>query len=440
MEENIRGKAFSGIIWGGMEKLSLQIFGFVQGIILARLLSPADYGLVAMVGIFVMLSYTFVDAGFGTALIQKKDRTEKDYSTVFLMNLSLSFFISLILFLSAPFIADFYKEQILTKIVRTYSFIIFLSSLVAIQDVRLSIFLEFKKKSIINMVITVVSGVLSIILAFSGYGVWSLIYPQFVMLFVKCLLYWHFQHWIPKLTFSRESFCKLFGFGSKILISSIMATFSGNIYSLVIGKIFSASALGFYGRADGYAALPVKTITGVVDSVTYPVLSKFQDNDAQLIGSFKRMLRISAYVIFPIMIGLVVLAKPLVLILVTEKVAAGVGYSYGNNEVTSFYTDREDLMQYDMATRVFGDSMEPELSDGDIILLKQGYDNVNGDIYVIDYDGKSYVKKLYNDGNRFVLKSINKKYSDIIIYTSDIQDTYFNIVGKVVDSFTPIEK
>jgi predicted transcriptional regulator len=132
--------------------------------------------------------------------------------------------------------------------------------------------------------------------------------------------------------------------------------------------------------------------------------------------------------------------KELTEILVTEKVAAGVGYSYGNNEVTSFYTNREDLMQYDMATRVFGDSMEPELSDGDIILLKQGYDNVNGDIYVIDYDGKSYVKKLYNDGNRFVLKSINKKYSDIIIYTSDIQDTYFNIVGKVVDSFTPIEK
>lgn len=132
--------------------------------------------------------------------------------------------------------------------------------------------------------------------------------------------------------------------------------------------------------------------------------------------------------------------KELTEILVTEKVAAGVGYSYGNNEVTSFYTDREDLMQYDMATRVFGDSMEPKLSDGDIILLKQGYDNVNGDIYVIDYDGKSYVKKLYNDGNRFVLKSINKKYSDIIIYTSDIQDTYFNIVGKVVDSFTPVVK
>ena len=134
--------------------------------------------------------------------------------------------------------------------------------------------------------------------------------------------------------------------------------------------------------------------------------------------------------------------KQLTEIFVTEKVAAGVGYAYGNNEVTSYYSDRDDLMPYDMATFVFGDSMEPEFSDGDIILLRQGYDNVNGDIYVVDYDGKSYVKKLYNDGNRFVLKSINKKYSDIIIYRSDLEsgDIYFNIIGKVVDSFTPVEK
>lgn len=319
MKDNIREKTFSGVLWGGMEKLSIQVFGFVQGVILARLLSPSDYGLLAMVGFFVMLSYSFVDAGFGTALIQKKDRTEKDYSTVFLMNLSLSFLISLILFLSAPFIADFYEEQILNKIVRTYSFIIFFSSLVAIQDVRLTIFLEFRKKSIINIIITIISGIFAIILAFAGYGVWSLVYPQFVMLFLKCLLYWHFQHWIPKIAFSRESFSRLFGFGSKILISSILATISGNIYSLVIGKVFSANLLGFYSRAVGYSVLPVQTIAGVVDSVTYPVLSKFQDDEAQLISSLKRMIRICAYVVFPIMIGLAVLAKPFVIVLVTEK-------------------------------------------------------------------------------------------------------------------------
>lgn len=176
----------------------------------------------------------------------------------------------------------------------------------------------------------------------------------------------------------------------------------------------------------------------LVEKITNAIRKLNKDNQSKTYQYTKNLLHFQNRTVQEVSIKYK--SKELTEILVTEKVAAGVGYSYGNNEVTSFYTDREDLMRYDMATRVFGDSMEPELSDGDIILLKQGYDNVNGDIYVIDYDGKSYVKKLYNDGNRFVLKSINKKYSDIIIYTSDIQDTYFNIVGKVVDSFTPVEK
>jgi phage transcriptional repressor len=176
----------------------------------------------------------------------------------------------------------------------------------------------------------------------------------------------------------------------------------------------------------------------LVEKITNAIRKLNKDNQSKTYQYTKNLLHFQNRTVQEVSIKYK--SKELTEILVTEKVAAGVGYSYGNNEVTSFYTDREDLMRYDMATRVFGDSMEPELSDGDIILLKQGYDNVNGDIYVVDFDGKSYVKKLYNDGNRFVLKSINKKYSDIIIYTSDIQDTYFNIVGKVVDSFTPVEK
>lgn len=319
MKENVRGKAFSGILWGGLEKLSLQVFGFVQGIILARLLSPSDYGLIAMVVIFILISYNFVDAGFGTALIQKKKRKEIDYSTVFVLNLSLSFLISLILFLVAPLISSFYNEPPLIKIVRVYSFIIFLNSLISIQEVRLSVFLEFRKKSVVSIVTTIVSGILSIILAVAGYGVWSLIYPQFLNLLIKVILYWHYQHWIPKLAFSLKSFYDLFGFGSRIFASTLLSTFSGNIYSLVIGKMFSARLLGFYSRADGYAALPAQTITGVLDSVTYPVFSKFQDDDVQLVNSFRRILRVSAYVIFPIMTGLAVLARPLVVVLVTEK-------------------------------------------------------------------------------------------------------------------------
>lgn len=319
MGDNVRSKALTGVAWGMMEKLSLQVFGFVQGVILARLLSPSDYGLIAMVGIFVLLSYTFVDAGFGTALIQKQDRTEKDYSTVFVLNLSISFVISLLLFLSAPLVADFYKEQLLIKIVRVYSLIIFFSSLVAIQDVRLSIYLEFKKKSVINIATTILSGLFAIFMAFMGYGVWSLIIPQFVMLLTKCVFYWYFQHWFPKLLFSKHSCKELFGFGSKILASSILATIFENIYSLVIGKAFSAKALGFYSRADGYANLPVKTITGVIDSVTYPILSKHQNDDELLLNVFRRMLRVAAYIVFPIMIGMAALAKPLVIVLVTDK-------------------------------------------------------------------------------------------------------------------------
>ena len=316
---NIRNKTISGVLWGFIEKFSIQAFGFIQGVILARLLSPSDYGLIAMVGIFMMLAYALIDSGFGTALIQKKNRTEKDYSTVFLVNVGMSSLISLILFLCSSLIADFYHEPILQKIVSVYALLIFLTSFVTIQDVRLSIHLEFRKKSIINVITTVVSGLFAIALAFMDFGVWSLVYPLFLTLLLKYILYWYYQHWIPKLQFSKKSFKALFGFGSKILASSILATIFENLYSIIIGRAFSAKDLGYYSRSDGYANLPTKTITGVVESVAYPVLSELQDDDEALLSSFRRMLRTSAFIIFPIMIWLATLAKPLIVVLVTEK-------------------------------------------------------------------------------------------------------------------------
>ena len=204
-----------------------------------------------------------------------------------------------------------------------------------------------------------------------------------------------------------------------------------------IAKSLSVDLEDLISDTEDVTRLP-KLNNSIVEKITDTVQKLNKNNQSKIYQYTKNLLQFQNRIFKEISIKYK--PKELTEILVTEKVAAEVGYSYGNNEVTSFYKDRDDLMQHDMATRVFGDSMEPELLDGDIILLKQGYDNVNGDIYVIDYDGKSYVKKLYNDGNRFVLKSINKKYSDIIIYSSDIQDTYFNIVGKVVDSFTPVEK
>ncbi len=319
MEQNIRNRAFSGVLWGFLEKFALQAFGFIQGVILARLLSPKDYGLVAMVGIFVMLSYAFIDSGFGTALIQKKEKREIDYSTVFVLNVSISLFISILLFLFSPLIANFYHEPLLSKIVKVYALLLFLSSFIAIQDVRLSILLEFKKKSIINVITTITSGLLAIVMAFYGWGVWSLILPQFCTIVLKAFLYWYYQRWLPGFKFSNRSSNELFGFGSKILATSILATIFENIYPLIIGKAFSAKALGYYSRADGYANLPPKTITSVIESVAYPIFSAIQENEEELKSAFKRMIRVSAYLIFPLMIWLLVLAKPLVVILVTAK-------------------------------------------------------------------------------------------------------------------------
>lgn len=319
MGNNIKDRAITGAIFGFGEKFSLQVFGFIQGVILARLLSPSDYGLIAMTGVFTGLSYTLIDSGFSTALIQKPNKTEKDYSTVFIVNVFMSFVIATALTLSSNAIADFYNQPVLALIIKAYAFQFILTSLVTIQDIRLSIMLEFKTKSLINIVTTIAIGFCAIVLAFLGFGVWSLVYPYFLEIIVKFLLYWKCQHWFPKIQFSKDSFKTLFSFGSKILASSILATIFDNLYALIIGKFYSAKDLGYYSRGYGYSALPSKTITSVIDTIAYPILSKLQNDESSMMAVFRKMLRLSAFVIFPIMLWLMALAKPLVVVLVTEK-------------------------------------------------------------------------------------------------------------------------
>ena len=243
MNGNLRGKTVSGVLWGFLEKFSLQAFGFIQGIILARLLAPSDYGLIAMTGIFTGLAYTLVDSGFSSALIQKKDKTEMDYSTTFITNVLLSFLMCVVLWACSGLIAEFYHEAILKPIIETLAVLLLATSLVTIQDVRMTARLQFKQKSIVNVVTTISSGLLAIIMAFAGFGVWSLVYPTFLTIILKFFLYWRYQHWFPKLQFSIKSCKTLFGFGSKILASSILATIFENIYPIVIGRKYSAKDL-----------------------------------------------------------------------------------------------------------------------------------------------------------------------------------------------------
>lgn len=326
MSDNLQKKTFSGIIWTFAQKFSLEVFSFVQGIILARLLLPSDFGLIAMTAVFFAVSNCFIDSGFGTALIRKPKKRAIDYSTVYVTNVVLTFFFAVLLFVCSPLIADFYHQPVLKDIVRANSVLMVMNSFNAVQGTRMRIHLQFKQLSISNVTITILVGLTSIAMAFMGYGVWSLIYPRFLTPFLYWAFYWHYQHWHPGLKFSWKIWREYFGFGSKLLASSLLDTIWGNIYPIVIGKKYSAAELGFFSRGSSYAYLPSRTFQQVLSQVTFPVLSAIQDDDERLRTAYRRLIRLSGFVVFPMVMGMAALAKPLIIVMITEKWAQSIPY------------------------------------------------------------------------------------------------------------------
>ena len=320
MSDNLQKKTFSGIIWTFSQKFSLEAF------IMARLLLPSDYGLIAMTAVFFAISNCFIDSGFNTALIRKPDKKAIDYSTVFVTNVVLTFFFALLLFICSPLIASFYNQPLLIDIVRANSVLMVMNSFNAVQGTRMTINLQFKQLGIINVVVTVIVGSVSILLAFMGYGIWALIYPNFLSPFLRWILYRYYQHWHPGLKFSWKIWREYFGFGSKLLVSNLLNTIWSNIYPIVIGKKFSAAELGYFSKGSSYAYLPATTFHGVLNQVTFPVLSAIQDDDERLSSAYRRLIRVSGYVIFPVVMGVAALAQPLITIMITEKWAPSIPY------------------------------------------------------------------------------------------------------------------
>lgn len=319
MSENLKQTAMSGMMWGFVSQFSMRLVTFFVGIILARLLSPSDYGLIAMTAIFTEISSIIVDSGFSTAIIRKKERTELDYSTVFVMNVLISIVVCLLLFACSGSIAKFYKEPLLKDIIRLNGLFVFLGSFIAVQSTRMAAEMKFKTKNIISIVSTVIGGVISVGMAFAGFGVWALVTPHFFRIISAAALYWFYQRWIPRVQFSWISCKELFSFGSKMMASSVINVIYNNIYPIVIGKRFSSADLGLYSKASGYAQLPSGTITGVVGSVALPILSNIQDDDERLRESYRKLIRLTSFLVFPVMFGMAALARPLVIVLITEK-------------------------------------------------------------------------------------------------------------------------
>lgn len=319
MAESLKHKTFKGTLWSVVERFSVQGISFLVMIIMARILTPDDYGLVGMLTVFIAVSQSLVDSGFSQALIRKQDRTELDNSTVFYFNIGVGIILYLLLFFCAPLIARFYKEPILIPLTRLISLSILINSFVVVQRALLTIKIDFKTQAKASVSASIASGIVGISMAYMGFGVWAIVWYQLTNLAINVGLLWAFSKWRPKWLYSWHSFRKLFGFGSKLALSGIINTIYDNVYLIVIGKFFSATDLGYYTRAYQFASFPSSNVSGIVQRVTFPILCTIQNDDNRLRYVYRRFLRLSAFIVFPLMIGLAAVAYPLVLLVLTKK-------------------------------------------------------------------------------------------------------------------------
>lgn len=318
-EQTLKSKAIKGMAWNTVEKFAVSGISFFIGIILARLLMPSDYGLVGMLAIFFAFSELFVTSGFSSALIQKKDRTEVDYSTIFYYNLAVAVFFYVILYFSAPLIAGFYKVPQLVLLTRILSINIIFNSLSLVQQTRLKINLDFKTQAIVSFISVIISGSVGIYAAYHGLGVWALVLQSSTLALVRALLLVYFNRWLPMLVFSWESFKQLFGFSSKLLLAGIASTVFNNIYSILIGKVFTPRDTGYYTRARQYPELLSDTITSILQGVTFPILSSIQDNKERMISIFSRVMRVIVFLVIPSLTLFALLSEPFIRYFLTEK-------------------------------------------------------------------------------------------------------------------------
>jgi teichuronic acid exporter len=319
MTSSLKSKSIHGLFWSFLERIGQQGIQFVTSIILARVLLPEQFGLVSMLVIFMAITQVFITSGFDKALIQKKDATYIDECSVFYFNILLGFLAAGLMCLAAPWIADFYNQPLLRPLTRVLSLNPIIMSFGLIQRTLLSKHIDFKTQLKVQVIASFLSGMIGITMAFNGFGVWSLVAQILVSDFLQTALMWVFHSWRPAWAFSFASLRTMFSFGSKLLVSGLLGAIFDNIYSLVIGKTFSSGELGFYSRAERLQQLPATNIGMAVGRVTFPVFSSIQDDKARLKRGLRKAISMLAMTSFPIMIGLAVVARPLVLVLLTDK-------------------------------------------------------------------------------------------------------------------------
>ena len=314
------------MIWASLQRYSTMFISFISGIILARLLTPHDYGCIGMLTIFMVLAESFIDSGFGEALIQKKNPTQKDYSTIFFWNLGMAAFLYVILYVSAPAIARFYNISLLCPVLRVQGIILFIYAFNIIQQNLLRKNLNFRVLSIVTIITSITTLIITVILAYNGFGVWSLVVQHITAVAIPAIIFWAYLKWRPSFSFSWHSFRELFGFGFFMFLTHLLNQIGGQIQGLLIGKFYDSSTLGFYSKASSTERIASKSISQALTQVTFPLYAEIQDDKKSLANMIKRLTTTLAYITFPLMFILMLSAKSVFVLLYSEKWLESVPY------------------------------------------------------------------------------------------------------------------
>ena len=319
MGESLKNKTVKGLGWSALDNAAQYGIQFGIGIILARLLSPDDYGLLGLTGIFTVICTALVNGGFSNALIRKKDVTDDDYNTAFICNLSMSLLLYALTFPCAPLIADFFSREELTPLIRVSSLGLIIGALAMVQQTRLTKRIDFKTQTKITLVSSTVSGIVGISMAVMGFGVWALVAQQLMSHALRTLQLYIYNRWLPRLRFSTESFHELFGFGWKLMLTALLDGVWKELYQVVVGKFYNPATLGQYTRAQHYARLFSRNLTSVMDRVTYPVLSSIQDDKERMFSAYRRIIRTSMFITTIALFSLGAVSEPLIYCMIGPK-------------------------------------------------------------------------------------------------------------------------
>lgn len=316
---DLKQQTKKGLYWSFFNQFSNYGMQFCVGIVMARLLSPSDYGITALPGVFLAIAAVFQDSGMAGALIRKPDIEEKDYSTLFLYSIGMGILMYAALFFASPYIASYFETPVLIPLVRVTALTFLWGPITTVQYVILKRKLDFKTPTKISIATKIFSAIVGITMAYMGYGLWALVISGVLSGFLNLILIVWAVRWYPRTGWSNESFKYLWGYGNKMLASSLLETAYSNITPLFVAKYYSPADLGVYNRARNYAIMPSQNVTGVIQNVTFPVLSKMQDNDEYLARNYRRMLKTTAFIVFPLMMILAGLARPLIITMITAK-------------------------------------------------------------------------------------------------------------------------